>query len=212
MNKLILIFFLLTSIALAGTEILDPDGDIRMESDWVSVGCSGVEYNCMSDDVDANQVYIYDNNTVGAEHWYTFGDPTTSTDSIPDSLGFVLRSKSSHVNCSPAIVDSISGYDNRTSSNITLIGDDGAWEQDTVWYSTSPAGGEWTWTQINGLCAGVQAATMQNNRYLYTTELWVIVAFSAPSEEEAALTDNIHDPSGAGMVHSPSGSSKRNGP
>jgi hypothetical protein len=184
MKKLLIItllaWMLLPAWALAGTEVLDPDGLVRIEADWDSFGCDNQDiWPCIADDVDANQVLMFDNNTVGAVVLLSVGNPST-TDSTIDSVNVMLRVQVSAITTTkPALVDSVAGQTAglRASASITLSAND-VWEEHIISYALNPDGNSWSWTDLANYYVGVEADLMGNNRTSQCTKIEVTIYYT----------------------------------
>jgi hypothetical protein len=174
-----LILLTLSSVVWAGTGDHKPESDVTVE--WTKGLCALGHYQCVSDGIDANTISVYDNVQNGVIDIFEFDD-TAITDSTVDSVRYGAYWKDSGGTSDISAIDSLDGYARRT----TQFGGDGdatyAW--DYLYFTTSPAGAAWTWTDIDNIIAGVEATSVPNNKSIYVTEFSMRVYYSYTADGE----------------------------
>jgi len=184
MKNLLIILLLLPAWAWAGTEVIDPDSDVRMETGWTASGCASGQWECLSDDNNPDQIYILTATDQGNIWLGGLASPVTA-DSTIDSVGITLRLQVQNLALRASAVDSIAGQtaDYRVGTAIGLSAT-GAWEDSETVYTLTPDGNAYTWTDISNYFVGVEYTTAASNNLLQCTEIWITVYYSyaeAPS-------------------------------
>jgi len=184
---LTILVILFPVLAFAGTEVLDPDGDIRIETDWVSTPTLTQANVVTSDDDDASYMEMYDNNNVGNDFLMTF-EGSAVTDSTIDSVNIVWRWQASNTGNTWAVIDSISDQTAGLRQSSTIVAASArTLYQDSISYSSPPDGGSYSWSDISDMNIGVTNVAMSNNKYEQIYELWAVVYYHAEGEPPAGI-------------------------
>lgn len=169
--KILLLIILLPLTTLAGTEVIDPSGDVGGRVGWLTFGGGLSHAARLVDSDDATGIYVDD--TDGDIDLFTWYDASTA-DSTIDSVVYTVRDSVTHANNTIAVLDSIPGVAIRQSSTIQSVA---AWADQTVMYTTKPGGGVWTWTDIDNLIAGLLNVNTQKNNWNYVAEMYLTVYY-----------------------------------
>ena len=177
MRKLILILLFPVLAYGAGSETIDPDGNIRIGTDWAISGECTQEWDCVSDNSDADYVQHYDNNNITDMLFRCAG--MTERDSTIDSVNYICRWQTGNVGNTWQLTDSISGQTAGLRNSATISsGTTGSWLQDTVKYTLTPDGNAYTASDIDELAIGFYLVAKANNKYIMCNELWTEVWYS----------------------------------
>jgi len=115
--------------------------------------------------------------TAGVQESFQLGDHTTESGSISNVRVVIWAMQGSNEYCFPTLVIGGTEYQG-TEYEV----DDAAYTEYTSDWSQNPAGGDWTWTEIDALEAGVTSEAHGSwGGTMKVTQLYVVVTYSCDS-------------------------------
>ena len=152
--------------------VLRPNGDGTI-TNLTRSGC-GVNWQCVAEDVaDDNASYVAREDNSYATDVYALENPALSTCSVISvTVHCVARKAQSQGDIRPALYVGGAEYNGAAQALTTTFADYSA-----QWTTNPATGAAWTWSELNGLQAGMRLRGQNGAHPAYCTQVWVEVRY-----------------------------------